>query len=141
MMKKQIEVVAAVFSKGNKYFCAQRKDKGELAKKWEFPGGKIEENETHQDALAREIKEELSAIIKVNDFIMTVVHEYNGFVLTMHAYHCEIIEGDLIISEHLDSKWVTLEEMGNYDFAAADLPIVKKLVDLKQMISEEDMNL
>lgn len=126
-MKKRIEVVAAVIQKDGKYFCAQRKNAGELAKKWEFPGGKIEANETHQQALIREIKEELSADIKVNGFITTVDHEYSGFILTMHAYNCEIVNGDLTISEHLDSKWLTVDEMSNYDFAAADLPIIKKL--------------
>lgn len=131
-MKKMIEVVAAVFRDGDKYFCAQRKDKGELAKKWEFPGGKIELNETHQQALVREIKEELSADIKVNEFIMTVVHEYNSFILTMHAYECKVDSGELIISEHLDSKWLTIDEMGSYDFAAADLPIISELKSLKK---------
>lgn len=131
-MKKMIEVVAAVFNDGNKYFCAQRKDKGELAKKWEFPGGKIEVNETHQEALVREIKEELSAGIKVGDFITTVVHEYNTFILTMHAYSCQIVSGELIISEHLDSKWLSLDEMKHYDFAAADLPIIEKLKAIKK---------
>lgn len=127
MEKKQIEVVAAVFKKDNRYFCAQRKDKGELAKKWEFPGGKIESDETHQQALKREIYEELSADIIVQDYITTVVHEYQGFILTMHAYYCDIITGNLVISEHLDSKWLMVDEMGNYDFAAADLPIIEKL--------------
>ncbi len=127
MEKKRIEVVAAVFKKDNKFFCAQRKDKGELAKKWEFPGGKIENNETHQEALKREIFEELSAEIVVKDYITTVIHEYKGFLLTMHAYYCDIINGNLVISEHLDSKWLTLDEMMDYDFAAADLPIIKKI--------------
>lgn len=130
-MKKMIEVVAAVFRDGDTYFCAQRKDKGELAKKWEFPGGKIELNETHQQALVREIKEELSANIEVNEFITTVVHEYNSFILTMHAYECKVVSGELVISEHLDSKWLTLDDMGKLDFAAADLPIITKLKSTK----------
>lgn len=129
-MKKRIEVVAAVFRKGNKYFCAQRKNSGELALKWEFPGGKIEQGETHQQALTREIKEELSTEIKVNDRIMTVEHEYNGFILTMHAYYCEILQGQLVISEHLDSKWLSTSEMDDYDFAAADIPIINKIKSL-----------
>lgn len=129
-MKKRIEVVAAVFRKGNKYFCAQRKNSGELALKWEFPGGKIEQGETHQQALTREIKEELSTEIKVNDRIMTVEHEYNGFILTMHAYYCEVLHGELVISEHLDSKWLSTSEMDDYDFAAADIPIINKIKSL-----------
>lgn len=124
---KKIEVVAAIIKKDNKYYCAQRKDEGELAKKWEFPGGKIEENETHQQALEREIKEELSAEIKVGKFLVTIEHEYNSFFLTMHCYYCDIIKGDLVISEHLDSKWLTKKEMLSYDFADADKPVIKLL--------------
>lgn len=126
-MKKKIEVVAAIIEKNGLYFCAQRADKGELAKKWEFPGGKIEPGETHEQALAREIKEELSADIIVKDFISTVEHEYNSFHLTMHCYSCEVINGNLIISEHLDAKWATVIEMLDMDFAMADIPILKKL--------------
>lgn len=123
-MKKRIEVVAAVIKKDNTYFCAQRKDQGELARKWEFPGGKIEKGETQAEALKREIKEELNTIIEVKDFLITVNHEYNTFNIVMHAYECEVIEGDLDITEHLDKKWLTKEEMAAFDFAAADLPII-----------------
>jgi len=126
-MKKHIEVVAAVFKKNNKYFCAKRKNEGELAKKWEFPGGKIEQGESHQDALIREIKEELSADILVKEYITTINHEYNSFFLTMHCYYCDIIKGDLVLSEHLDSKWLSKDEMKKYDFADADLPLIKLL--------------
>lgn len=124
---KRIEVCAAVIKKGNTYFCAQRKDQGELAKKWEFPGGKIELGETREAALKREIKEELNTDITVKRFILTVEHQYKGFHLTMHAFECEVLKGDLEISEHLDSKWLTKEEMKEFDFAAADLPIIEKL--------------
>ncbi len=123
-MKKRIEVVAAVIKKDNTYFCAQRKDQGELARKWEFPGGKIEKGETQAEALKREIKEELNTSIEVKDFLITVNHEYDTFNLVMHAYECEVIEGDLDITEHLDKKWLTKEEMVAFDFAAADLPII-----------------
>ena len=126
-MKKEVEVVAAVIKKGNKYFCAQRKDQGELAKKWEFPGGKIELGETREEALAREIKEELNTIIYVKDYLITVRHEYIGFNLTMHAFLCDVIEGELEISEHIDKKWLTKDEMHEYDFAAADVPIINIL--------------
>lgn len=122
---KNIEVVAAIFiNSDNKIFCARRKDEGELALKWEFPGGKIEQEESHQEALIREIKEELSTDIKVNDFIMTVRHQYKGFHLTMHAYFAEVIKGDLILNEHTGFKWLRKEELYSLDWAAADLPIV-----------------
>lgn len=131
-MKKTIEVVAAIISDGNKVFCAQRKDQGELAKKWEFPGGKIEPNETKKETIIREIKEELKTDIEVIDYLTTVYHEYETFNLIMHAYTCKVINGNLELTEHLDSAWLSVEEMKNYDFAAADLPIIDKLEELNK---------
>ncbi|PKK95429.1 MAG: 8-oxo-dGTP diphosphatase MutT [Tenericutes bacterium HGW-Tenericutes-5] len=122
---KNIEVVAAIFTnENNEVFCARRKDEGELALKWEFPGGKIEPGESHQEALIREIKEELSTDIKVKDFIMTVRHQYNSFHLTMHAYFAEVVNGNLVLNEHTGFKWLRKEELYSLDWAAADLPIV-----------------
>ena len=127
---KHFEVVASVFIKDNRVFCAQRKDAGETAKKWEFPGGKIEAGETHQQALVREISEELSTKISVGNFITTVNHQYNTFAITMHAYQCTILEGTLTLSEHLDSRWLSQEELDHVDWAPADLPIVKRVREL-----------
>lgn len=124
---KTIEVVAAVIQNGETYYCAQRKDEGELAKKWEFPGGKIEAGETHHEAIKREIFEELGAVIDVDDFIMTVHHTYHRFHLVMHAYRCHIKEGSLVLSEHLDDRWVRVKDMHQLDFAAADLPIIEMI--------------
>lgn len=122
---KNIEVVAAIFiNKNNEIFCARRKNEGELALKWEFPGGKIEQGESHQEALIREIREELSTEINVKDFIMTVRHQYKGFHLTMHAYFAEVVNGDLILNEHTGFKWLKKEKLHSLDWAAADLPIV-----------------
>lgn len=125
---KHIEVVAAVIiNDKNQIFCAKRKNQGELALKWEFPGGKIEENESLEDALIREIKEEFSTKIKVDKFIMTVKHQYQGFHLTMHAFYAQVIEGYLTLNEHTDSKWLYKEDLVSLDWAAADLPIVAAL--------------
>ena len=122
---KNIEVVAAIIiNKNNEIFCARRKDEGELALKWEFPGGKIEKGESHQEALIREIKEELSTDIKVTNFIMTVKHQYESFHLTMHAYLADVINGDLILNEHTGFKWLKKEQLNSLDWAEADLPIV-----------------
>ncbi len=126
-MKKEVEVVCAVIKKENNYFICQRGPKGEVGYKWEFPGGKIEEGETHEEALIREIKEELKTDIHVLDYVQTVHHEYNTFILTMHAYLCNVISGDLELSEHLDKAWVSVEDFINYDFAEADKPIVRKI--------------
>ena len=125
---KYIEVVAAVIiNHRNQIFCARRKDQGELALKWEFPGGKIEQHESYEEALVREIKEEFSTTIKVKDFIMTVKHQYRGFHLTMHAFYAEVIEGSLTLNEHTDSKWLSKNELYDLDWAEADLPIVHAL--------------
>lgn len=124
---KNIEVVAAIFIKEDKIFCAQRSNKGHLPFKWELPGGKVEEGESHNDALKREIYEELDTVIEVKDYYMTVKHHYKAFHLTMHAYFCEIIKGDLELKEHIDSCWLTAKQLDNLDWAAADIPIVRRL--------------
>lgn len=127
---KHIEVVAAVFTdKQDRIYCAKRANHGELALKWEFPGGKIEPNETHQEALIREINEELTANIKVQDFITTVNHQYKTFHITMHVYHTFIVSGELVLSEHVDHKWVKRSDLLKLDWAEADLPVVKILME------------
>lgn len=129
-MKKELEVVAAVIKSNNKYFCAKRKDEGELAKKWEFPGGKVENGELLEATIQREIKEELKTEIKVLNYLTTVKYEYNTFKIILHAYLCEIVKGNLELTEHLDSKWLSIEEMEKFDFAYADRPIIKKLKEI-----------
>lgn len=92
-----------------------------------IPGGKIELGETHQEALIREIKEELDTEIEVNDFLTTVNHQYKAFKLTMHAYYSKVIQGDLNLTEHVNSKWLDRSELDQLDWAEADIPIVKIL--------------
>jgi len=125
---KSIEVVAAIIQNDNdEIFCARRKNDGELALKWEFPGGKIEEQETPKEALKREIKEELTADIEVQDYLMTVKHQYNTFHLTMHAYYAKITNGTLQLKEHTSWKWLPKNRLHELDWAAADIPLIEAL--------------
>jgi 8-oxo-dGTP diphosphatase len=124
---KHITVAAAVFIRDGKVFAAQRKDAGELARTWEFPGGKLEPGESGEQAIVREIKEELSADIRVVEYITTVEHQYQTFFITMHAYLCEIVSGSLVLSEHIDSRWLSKRNVYSVAWAAADVPIVKAI--------------
>ncbi|MGE4571954.1 MAG: (deoxy)nucleoside triphosphate pyrophosphohydrolase [Candidatus Izemoplasmatales bacterium] len=129
---KTVEVVAAIIQKDNKILCTQRADDGRfLSLKWEFPGGKIEENETHQEALKREIQEELKLDIDVNDYLMTVDHVYPHFRIIMHAYLCKMNHSVFSLEEHNNFKWLEKTELTTLDWAEADIPIVKQLIEGK----------
>ncbi len=124
---KHIHVAAAVIIEEGRVFAAQRNNKGELALKWEFPGGKLEPGEAGETAIVREIMEELATSIAVERHLMTVEHSYSTFSLTMEAYLCNIVEGTLELGEHLDCRWLSRDELHSVDWAAADIPIVKAL--------------
>lgn len=123
---KTVEVVAAVIYDKDKFLITKRKHKL-FNGLWEFPGGKIEENETHHQALIREIKEELEIDIEVNDFITTVNYQYPDFYLIMHVYKSKKIKGEINLNVHSDIKWITNEEINNFDWVPADIEIIKKL--------------
>ena len=130
---KQVEVVAAVIKKDNKILATQR-GYGEFAGGWEFPGGKPELGETKEQALKREIKEELNADINVEDYIQTVEYDYPNFHLTMHTYFCSLISDtsenvkhDEEKLEHEDMKWLVKDELDNVDWLGADIEIVNYL--------------
>jgi 8-oxo-dGTP diphosphatase len=127
---KKVEVVAGVIFWGNQILCVQRpKNKLQyISEKFEFPGGKIELGETKEDALHRELLEELNLLTKINSFFMTVVHEYPDFELTMHSFICEVDSKELKLNEHIDKKWLKINELNTLDWAAADIPIVEKLL-------------
>ncbi len=126
---KKIEVVAAVIIDNNKFMCVQRgtNSKIYLSEKWEFPGGKIEGDENHTEALVREIQEEFNMQIEPLNHIITVDHTYPDFQLVMHAYLSKIIGGEPELMEHLDLKWLSVDLLSSLDWAAADIPIVKKI--------------
>lgn len=128
---KTIEVVAGVIKdKQGLTLAVQRGESSKeyISKKWEFPGGKIEEGESREDALFRELYEELKIETTIGDLVMTVDHTYPDFRLIMHAFHCEILSGELTLTEHLDQKWLRGSELKDLDWAAADVPIVDKLI-------------
>ena len=127
---KNVIVSAAVIYRADNILCVQRPEnsKAYMSLKWEFPGGKVEEGEQLEEALVREIREELSADIEISKFFMTVEHTYPDFHLVMHVYNCQLTEGEVILNEHVDMKWLKVEELDQLDWAEADIPIVKRLM-------------
>lgn len=123
---KTIEVVAAVIRKENQILATQR-GYGEFKGGWEFPGGKIEAGETPQQALVREIEEELELEIEVEDLIETVEYDYPQFHLTMHCFWCSVKSGDLVLKEHEAARWLTAERLHSVDWLPADLGVVEKI--------------
>lgn len=128
---KKIEVVAAIIFYGDEILCVQRPENklSYISKKFEFPGGKIEDGESKQEALKREILEELGINLSIGDLFLTVVHPYPDFELTMHSFICEVDTKDFVLREHISFKWLTTEILNQLDWAAADIPIVNKLVN------------
>ena len=124
---KTIHVVAAIIRNGDKILATQR-GYGEHKGGWEFPGGKIEEGETPQEALVREIREELEADIIVGNHLVTVEHDYPDFHLSMQCYWCELAEGShLKLLEHEAAKWLSIDELDTVAWLPADVDVVKKL--------------
>lgn len=128
---KHIEVVAAIIINDNKVLCVQRNiNKYDyISLKFEFPGGKIEEGESREAALVREIEEELKKEISIQDFFLTVYHEYPDFTITMHSFICTCKDEKITLTEHVDYRWLSVKELQELDWAAADVPIVEKLLN------------
>lgn len=120
-------VTAAIMIKDNKILIAQRSKKDKLSSMWEFPGGKIEEGETPQECLKREIKEELNINVSIGEFFGESIYHYEGGSIKLLGYYAFYESGDLKLNVHDQVKWVTPEEIKNYDFAPADVPFVDQL--------------
>ena len=123
-MDKLISLVAAIIIHENKIFATQR-GYGEFKDGWEFPGGKIEPGETPQEALVREIKEELGIEIEVKDFLETVEYDYPKFHLSMDCFFCTIRSGELVLKEHEAAKWLTAETLESVEWLPADKGLVE----------------
>ena len=128
---KTIRVVAAVIravnGEGKQMIFATQRGYGEFKGGWEFPGGKIEEGETPQAALKREIIEELEMEIKVGDLIDTIEYDYPTFHLSMDCFWAEIVSGDLILKEHEAAKWLTMENLNSVEWLPADVTLIDKI--------------
>lgn len=143
---KTIRVVAAVIHDEDKIFATAR-GYGEFKGGWEFPGGKIKDGETPQQALLREIKEELEVEIEVGEWIDTIEYDYPAFHLSMDCFWARVVEGEIVLKEALDSKWLGREELDSVDWLPADITILDKIKNnmrvrerLNRKVSAEKIN-
>ena len=136
---KHIEVVAAIIRKDDKIFATQR-GYGDFKDWWEFPGGKMEPGETPEEALKREIQEELSTDISVDKFLCTVDYDYPQFHLTMHCYFCSLLSEALHLNEHEAAKWLSKDELDDVNWIPADIAAVdylkETMVDHKSIMEK-----
>ncbi len=126
MNMKTIEVVAAIIVEDGRIFATQR-GYGDFKDMWEFPGGKMEPGETQEEALVREIREELDTVVSVDEFLCTVDHDYPSFHLTMHCFLCSVVRGELKLKEHKASRWLAKDELHSVDWLPADIDVIRAL--------------
>ena len=125
---KTINVVAAVIFKDGKVFATQR-GYGDYKDGWEFPGGKVEPGETAQQALVREIKEELDTDIAVGDYLTTIEYDYPTFHLSMQCFWCRIVDGTPVLKEHEAARWLDVDHIDSVEWLPADLTIIDLIKD------------
>lgn len=130
---KHLEVVAAIITHEGRILCMQRPvGKYEyVSLKYEFPGGKVEEGESNHEALMRELREEMAMKTEISeeDFFLTVNHQYPDFEITMHSFLCSVDSPEFVMKEHVDFRWLPVSELNSLDWAPADRPIVKALME------------
>lgn len=123
---KTVRVVAAIIIENDKVFATQR-GYGEFKDGWEFPGGKIEPGETPEEAIVREIREELDTEVEVIELLDTVEYDYPNFHLSMGCFICKIKSGDLVLKEHEAAKWLTKDTLGSVEWLPADMGLVREI--------------
>lgn len=123
---KSIRVVAAIIEKDGKIFATQR-GYGNYKDWWEFPGGKIEPGETHEQALKREIREELDTEISVDEHLITVEYDYPEFHLMMDCYMCSVVSGELTLLEHEAARWLPVDDMWQVKWLGADYEVIRAI--------------
>ena len=126
-MKKNIHVVGAVIIDGDKILCAQRGMEKSLPGLWEFPGGKIEETETPQSALQREIQEEMHCLVEIGEQVEHTVYEYDFGIVHLTTFYCQLVEGTPVLTEHIEIQWLKADELEQLEWAPADIPAIEKL--------------
>lgn len=132
MDKKRLNVVCAIIHNDNRVFCAQRLRKGPdyVAEHWEFPGGKVEENEEETAALQREISEELDWEIEIGKHLGCIDYEYPDFIIHLSAYHCTALNLNFKLLSHIDCRWLQPEDLSSLDWTDADAKLIKQLWEL-----------
>lgn len=135
---KTVKVVAAIIKavneNGETIIFATQRGYGDFKGGWEFPGGKIESGETPQEALKREIIEELDTEVSVGELMDTVEYDYPQFHLSMDCFWCQIVRGNLVLKEHEAARWLTKDELNNVEWLPADITLIEKIRNLLSMI-------
>lgn len=127
-MKKRINVVGAVLTEGTKILAAQRGPRMSLPGLWEFPGGKIESGETPEEALKRELDEELHIMAEIGDKVETTEHEYDFGIVILTTYYAKLVEGTPELTEHSEVRWIEGADLHSVEWAPADIPAVEHIV-------------
>lgn len=127
-MKKRINVVGAILTRGNKIFAAQRSSKMSLSGMWEFPGGKIEPHESPKEALLRELKEELLCTAEVGNLVQTTEYEYEFGTVILTTFYCSLTGDEPKLTEHSEIRWIQVADLDQLNWAPADIPAVKQVM-------------
>jgi 8-oxo-dGTP diphosphatase len=135
-LNKNIKVAAAIIIKEGRFFATQR-GYGAWKDWWEFPGGKVEAGESSEEALVREIKEELDTLVSVDEFVTTVEYDYPEFHISMDCFICSVISGELKLLEHESAKWLPLSDPWQVKWLPSDIEVIKKLTERSEQQGHE----